>query len=392
MFNRFLSSCFLICLLVVSVVAFPQTSATSYDFINYQRTIPKITDMLKRKEDTLHKQFIEKKLEWPAKYMYIRSFKYDSKLEVWVKNSIKDQYKLFKVYKVCALAGTLGPKRLEGDYQVPEGFYHINEFNPNSQYHVSLGLNYPNLSDKILSDSLQPGGAIYIHGSCVTTGCIPITNPQIEELYILAAYAKNQGQDFIPVHIFPIDFRVEKSEDYLKKYLQNFSEYQPLATKLKNAFYHFEKYKQVPVVLVNDKGDYLIDDEALPKPVKKVEKKVYEKKQRTAVAFNEAEIPATVNKLPVYSGGNQALQELLAGLDKTLRPLLPKEMKTTYIQVEYIITKEGKLINPHILRGGTDEINDRILDAFEEMPKWEPAIRQEKPVPIKLKQTVVIGG
>ena len=392
MFNRFLSSCLLFCFTVFSTAVFSQTSATSYDFINYQRTIPKITDMLKRKEDTLRKQFIEKNLEWPAKYMYIRSFKYDSKLEVWVKNSIKDQYKLFKIYKVCALAGTLGPKRLEGDYQVPEGFYHINEFNPNSQYHVSLGLNYPNVSDKILSDSLQPGGAIYIHGSCVTTGCIPITNPQIEELYILAAWAKNQGQDFIPVHIFPIDFRVEKSDDYLKKYLQNFSEYQPLAMKLKNAFYHFEKYKQVPVILVNDKGDYLIDDEALPKPVKKVEKKVYEKKQRTAVVFDEAEIPVTVNKLPVYAGGNQAFQDLLTNLDKTLKPLLPKEMKTTYIQVEYIITKEGKLINPHILRGGTDEINDKILDAFEAMPKWEPAIRQEKPVPIKLKQTVIIGG
>src|SRR5690606_30525766 len=107
-----------------------------------------------RKEDTLRKQFSALKLEWPAKFLYIRSFKYDSKLEVWVKNEHKENYQLFKTYKVCALAGSLGPKRLEGDYQVPEGFYYINEFNPRSSYYLSLGLNYPNLSDLVLSDSL----------------------------------------------------------------------------------------------------------------------------------------------------------------------------------------------------------------------------------------------
>ena len=86
-----------------------------------------------KNEIALKKQFEEKHLVWPAKYVYIRSFKYDSELEVWVKNESKEQYKLFKTYRVCALAGTLGPKRMEGDYQVPEGFYYINEFNPNSQ-------------------------------------------------------------------------------------------------------------------------------------------------------------------------------------------------------------------------------------------------------------------
>ena len=158
-----------------------QTAVSSYTFLDYQKSIPKITDLMRRKEDTLMRQFKAKGLKWPAKYIYIRSFKYDSNLEVWVKNDQKEAFKLFKSYKVCALAGTLGPKRMQGDYQVPEGFYHINEFNPNSMYHLSLGLNYPNLSDRMLSDSLQPGGDIYIHGSCVTTGCIPITDQQVEE-------------------------------------------------------------------------------------------------------------------------------------------------------------------------------------------------------------------
>src|SRR5688572_16104820 len=99
-----------------------QTSVASFAFIDYQKSFPRISDALKRKQDTLMKQFRDKGLEWPAKYVYIRSFKYDSNLEVWVKSEKNEQYKLFKNYRVCALAGTLGPKRMKGDYQVPEGF------------------------------------------------------------------------------------------------------------------------------------------------------------------------------------------------------------------------------------------------------------------------------
>jgi murein L,D-transpeptidase YafK len=367
-----------------------QTAASSFSFIDFQKSNPKITDLLKRKEDTLHKQFIAKGLQWPARYIYIRSFKYDSHLEVWVKNERNQPYKLFKTYKVCALAGTLGPKRMEGDYQVPEGFYRINEFNPNSLYHLSLGLNYPNMSDKMLSDSLMPGGDIYIHGSCVTTGCIPITNQQMEELYILAAHAKNQGQDFIPVHIFPVDYKNPKSEDYLKKYLQTFSEYSEFAGKLKNAYYYFEKYKQIPLVIMNNKGEYLIDNEALPKPPPV--KKAYVKKPRVYVEFNESEIPPTVNTLPVYPGGNEAFQAFLKKLDNDLSVYLAKDQRTAYIMIEYIIDKSGNVVNPKILRGGNDEINDHLLDIFEAMPKWTPAIRQEVKVPIKLKQTIIVDA
>ena len=149
----------------------PKMSGPS--FIDYQKSFTRAADVFKRKVDTLQKQFKEKGLTWPAKYLYLRSFKYDSQLEVWVKNEINEPYKLFKSYRVCALAGSMGPKRMEGDYQVPEGFYYINEFNPKSSYHLSMGINYPNESDRKLSDSIQPGGEIFIHGSCVTVGCIP---------------------------------------------------------------------------------------------------------------------------------------------------------------------------------------------------------------------------
>ena len=202
------------------VFIFSSSVSGQNSFVDYQKSFAKVADVFRRKEDTLRKQFEAKGLKWPAKYIYIRSFKYDSQLEVWVKNSTSESFQLFKTFKICAMAGSLGPKRMSGDYQVPEGFYYINEFKPNSTYHLSLGLNYPNSSDRMLSDSLYPGGDIYIHGSCVTEGCIPITNDQIEDLYVITSYARAMGQDYIPVHIFPVQFNNPRSVSYLERFLK----------------------------------------------------------------------------------------------------------------------------------------------------------------------------
>src|SRR3954469_5083525 len=180
----------LVVLLTISAMAFSQNSVK-----DIQRSSYKMSDIFNRIEDSVKKQFEKQHLVWPPVAMYVRSFKYDRQLEVWVKGDMKDPYKLFKTYKICMQSGTMGPKRMEGDYQVPEGFYHINEFNPNSNYHLSLGLNYPNASDRLLSDSIRPGSNIYIHGNCVSTGCIPITDFPIEELYVLATQVRETGQD-----------------------------------------------------------------------------------------------------------------------------------------------------------------------------------------------------
>ena len=236
------------------LISFSQNS-----FNDYRRASFKTVDIFNKKEDSLKKEFSKKGLQWPAKYVYIRSFKYDAQLEVWVKNEIKEQYKLFKSYHVCMQSGTMGPKRFQGDFQVPEGFYYINEFNPNSNYHLSLGLNYPNASDRILSDSLRPGGEIYIHGSCVSVGCIPLTDEQIEEVYIITSYAKANGQDFIPVHVFPVKYSIKKSLEYLNLTTKKNLQLQQFALQLREAFDKFEEKKQIPVVMVNKKGQYVFD-------------------------------------------------------------------------------------------------------------------------------------
>lgn len=385
------STLFLLIIGCFSLSGIAQNAVSTFNFIDYQKTFPRINEALKRKEDTLMKQFRAKNLPWPVKSVYLRSFKYDSQLEVWVRYNNNEKYRLFKTYKVCALAGSLGPKRMQGDYQVPEGFYYINEFNPRSAYHLSLGLNYPNNSDRILSDSLQPGGDIYIHGSCVTTGCIPIQDNQIEELYILAAHARNQGQEFIPVHIFPIQFKNQRSVHYLDKYLRDFPEYAPLVSELREAYTFFEKTRRVPIVMVNKNGRYILDgtinkedEAAIAKPSAPV------KKERPRKHFNDNELARSVDKLPSFPGGNSAFQEFIDRLSREMISFLEKDQKKTYVMMDFIIDKEGKPAYAKVLKGGNDELNEKLELQFEAMPIWTPAIKGEQTVAMRLKQSIVI--
>jgi murein L,D-transpeptidase YafK len=369
--------------------AFSQTASNNFRFLDYQRSFPRISEAMKRKEDTLMKQFKEKNLPWPIKSIYLRSFKYDSQLEVWVRNDRNEPYKLFKTYKVCAMAGTLGPKRMQGDYQVPEGFYYINEFNPKSNYHLSLGLNYPNSSDRILGDSLQPGGDIYIHGSCVTTGCIPITDQQIEELYILAAMARTEGQDFIPVHIFPIQFKNKKSSEFLVKYLKEYPEYISMSNELKHAYYYFERSRRLPVIMVNKNGEYLFDgpvveEKAEPAPV------IVKNPERARTQFAEEELAKTVEKLPMHPDGQKGFQLYLEDLSRQMVSYLDKGQSRTYVLIEFIIDKQGKPAYARVLQGGNDVLNNKLELAFEAMPNWTPAIKNGQPTAIRLKQSIAI--
>jgi len=255
--------CILLRFIVICIAAFGAvaSSFSQTSVIDINTTSLKVANIFSRTQDTLKKQFEAKKLAWPPKEMYVRSFKYDRVLEVWIKDDTSQQFKLFKSYRVCMQSGTMGPKRMEGDYQVPEGFYYINEFNPNSNYHLALGLNYPNESDKILSDSLHlhPGGDIYIHGDCVSVGCIPINDVPIEEVYMLATYVREQGQDFIPVHVFPVKYNVKKSFEYLAETTKQNQDLQRFAVTLKDAFDYFEDNKQLPVIMVDKSGQYVIN-------------------------------------------------------------------------------------------------------------------------------------
>ncbi len=246
-------------ILFIIISLLPATTKAQDSYVPDKNISFKMSGELGIREDSLQNEFKAKGLKWPARYVYIRSFKYDGFLEVWVKNEAKEKYKLFKTYKICLQSGSLGPKRIQGDYQVPEGFYYITEFNPNSAYHLALGLNYPNTSDKILSDPEKPGNGIYIHGSCVSVGCIPVDNFDIEEIYVIASAAKASGEDFIPVHIFPVRYNNKSSLAFLDSYLRNDPSIQKFDMQLKSAYDKFETTKEVPIVLIDPKGNYVIE-------------------------------------------------------------------------------------------------------------------------------------
>jgi murein L,D-transpeptidase YafK len=146
-------------------------------------------------------------VEYPPPELFLRAFKHERQLEVWAGAAGKP-LKLVKTYPFCAASGDLGPKRQEGDLQVPEGFYTIDLFNPTSAFHLSMRVSYPNDSDRLLGR--RPlGGAIMVHGNCVSIGCIAIQDGPIEELYLMTLDAKRRMGRDVPIHIFPRQLTAE---------------------------------------------------------------------------------------------------------------------------------------------------------------------------------------
>jgi murein L,D-transpeptidase YafK len=185
------------------------------------------------------------------KKVYIRVFKYEKELEVWVSDSI--EFHLYKKYPICQLSGTFGPKRKQGDLQVPEGFYYINQFNPNSKYHLSLGLNYPNQSDRLLSRYRDLGGQIYIHGNCVSVGCIAMGDTAIEEIYSLA----KSVTDKVEVHIFPINYSYKSSLIYIDNKIKNRKDLLEFEKNIFEGYLFFEENQRLPNTTIDSNGLYL---------------------------------------------------------------------------------------------------------------------------------------
>jgi len=135
--------------------------------------------------------------------IYLRAFKTEKIIELWAKNISDSAFALIREFPICELSGDVGPKRRYHDLQVPEGFYHISALNPFSKYYLSMQVNYPNASDSIRGVRGRLGNYIFIHGSCVSSGCLAITNDRIRELYVYCIEAYNSGQEEIGITIYP---------------------------------------------------------------------------------------------------------------------------------------------------------------------------------------------
>lgn len=207
----------------------------------------------KRREEMLRAQCMRVGLTYPPHEIFLRAFKHEAQLEVWARED-NDKWKALMTLPILASSGRPGPKRHEGDRQVPEGFYHIDRFNAASAYHLSLGLDYPNACDRILGDRERPGGDIFIHGKMVTIGCLPLGDSGIEDLYVLALDTRERGQKSIAIHIFPARMNGETWAQFSGQH----PELHAFWAQLQPAYEAFERTHMMPSVSVDAKGNYRV--------------------------------------------------------------------------------------------------------------------------------------
>jgi murein L,D-transpeptidase YafK len=221
--------------------------------LNYSR----VRDAKEDNHESLKKMFAAKQVSFPPQEIYLRSFKFDKEMELWAKGGENQKFQLIKTYDICKVSGELGPKRQQGDLQIPEGIYQLEQFNPVSNYHLSMKINYPNEADRLLGKTGSLGGDIYIHGDCVTIGCIPIEDEPIKELYWLSVLTKGEGGK-IPIHIFP--FRMDKASIQFFKQIPNIkSSVWTLWNQLLPIYSYFQEHEEIPAIDINSKGEYVIE-------------------------------------------------------------------------------------------------------------------------------------
>ena len=202
------------------------------------------------KGDVVKKLFADAGVEYPPRQLLLRVFKNENILEVWAASSRHESLSHVATYEICSQSGDLGPKRREGDGQVPEGFYHLDYYNSQSSYYLSMRVNYPNGSDRILSDQKSPGSDIMIHGNCVSIGCLAMSDERIQELWVMT-HSLRKGSGEVYVHIFPSsDFAALLADEGL---LQHHAFWR----NLKEGHDYFEQDRRLPKVSVESTGLYL---------------------------------------------------------------------------------------------------------------------------------------
>jgi hypothetical protein len=155
--------------------------------------------------DQLKPYFARAGVTFPPRELTLVALKAEKKLELWASGD--GEYRLIRDYDILAASGTAGPKLRQGDRQVPEGVYRIVGLNPNSNFHLSMKLNYPNSFDLFHAAREgrdDPGSDIFIHGKDRSIGCLAMGDAAIDELFVLVARV---GVDHVKVVIAPHDPR-----------------------------------------------------------------------------------------------------------------------------------------------------------------------------------------
>lgn len=207
-------------------------------------SLPQAEAAANRVQPSLETALAEKNLKLGDE-VFIRAFKEERVLELFIESQSTGRYELFRSYPIAAASGTLGPKLAEGDRQVPEGFYAVppSAMNPNSRFHLAFNIGYPNTLDRSLD---RTGSAIMIHGDRVSTGCLAMTDELIEEIYTICTAAHSGGQAAFDVHIFPFRMTPQRMD------MEKNSKWHAHWSNLKEGYDLFEEKKRTPRVTAKD--------------------------------------------------------------------------------------------------------------------------------------------
>jgi murein L,D-transpeptidase YafK len=220
---------------------------TSETYREKQMKYTRVREAYASKEKIVNSTLARFSISRDSLRIYLRAFKTEKKVELWAKNVCDSVFTMIKEFPICDLSGDVGAKRRSRDLQVPEGFYHISGMNPFSKYYLSMKVNYPNASDSIRGVRRHLGGNIFIHGSCISSGCLAMTDDRIRELYVYCVEAYNAGQEEIGLTIFP----AKLTDTTYSRFLSRYSKYKDdvaLWGDLKKSYDLFDQKKVPPTV------------------------------------------------------------------------------------------------------------------------------------------------
>lgn len=193
-----------------SVPLIYRCACTARDFLHVRltgrRTVPEVLrECGPSAEARLMPYFDRSGIAYPPRQVALLAFKREKELELWARQ--EGAWTHIRTYPILAASGKAGPKLREGDRQVPEGMYRVVSLNPNSAYHLSIKLDYPNALDlekARLEGRVNPGSDIFIHGKAQSIGCLAMGDAAIEDLFVLAARV---GKGNVEILIAPNDLR-----------------------------------------------------------------------------------------------------------------------------------------------------------------------------------------
>lgn len=237
-----------VCILGMLIAAF-----LTMQLIAKPKDKDRVATARKRCEASLRARFEKAGVKYPAAEVFFRAMKREAVVELWANSTKGEPLKLVATFAVTKGSGGPGPKRIQGDGQVPEGFYEVDRFNPQSLFHLSLGLNYPNASDRILSDRERPGDDIFIHGKAASVGCLPLGDAGIEEVYLAALDSRARP---VRVHIFPARMDAADWPAWRDEQTKQKPALAPFWAQFARGWELFEKDRRPPAFTVGRDGSY----------------------------------------------------------------------------------------------------------------------------------------